>query len=180
MTLEPCPNCGAPCTAHEPTDRQVAAVYCTQCPLGLEDNGKTVAKLTTVWNGIPRVPRPAPALVAPRKRAVAHMPLIWAVQRDLAGKPSETPALAPVPASPNDRKSAPMPCSDEVLHAMDTLLEGAYWPQTLGTAATYARRQDEIEGGDQTLAVSFSSEGDACLTTGVDASLRFKIGSSGG
>jgi hypothetical protein len=54
--LLPCPNCGAPATAYEKRGETMVnnAIYCTVCPLGLEDPLTGMDALEKIWNGLPR------------------------------------------------------------------------------------------------------------------------------
>ena len=49
-----CPYCGNPAEYVQGTDSQADAIYCTECPVGVEHSGMSFAALATVWNGLPR------------------------------------------------------------------------------------------------------------------------------
>lgn len=76
----------------------------------------------------------------------------------------------------------PTPLS--VRRAMNTLIEGAYWPASLTTQNLYVRRQDDTDGStdaEHTLGVAFSPDGDAWVDLpGGAHSLRFRTWAGGG
>ncbi len=70
-----------------------------------------------------------------------------------------------------------------VSRAMNTLIEGVYWPVSLGTQEAYVRRHDDTDGEvgpDQELAVTFGPDGDAWVMLPGFRSLRFRTWSGGG
>lgn len=83
----------------------------------------------------------------------------------------------PMARKPQTKPVTPLAVS----RAMNTLLEGAYWPRSLATMATYTRTQDDTDG--ETTPVH-----DLDVTIGVDGDvwvqapklLRFRLGSGGG
>lgn len=69
-----------------------------------------------------------------------------------------------------------------VARAMNTLIEGSYWPSTLGPGECHRRRQDDTDGEtgpDQDLAVSIGPDGDMWVLM-PGASLRFRSWAGGG
>lgn len=69
-----------------------------------------------------------------------------------------------------------------VSRALNTLLEGHYWPASLQVQRAYTRRQDDTDGktsAEQDLTVAFGPDGDAWLDAGL-LSLRFRSGAGGG
>ncbi len=68
-----------------------------------------------------------------------------------------------------------------VSRAMNTLIEGAYWPRSLATMRTYTRRQDDTDG-------ETTAKHDLDVTIGIDGDmwvqaprlLRFRTGAGGG
>ena len=68
--------------------------------------------------------------------------------------------------------------------AIDHLLEGGYWPQTLDTSYAYTRRHDDTDGEfgvDHELTIAFGPEGDAWVVLPQSLkSLRFRASSGGG
>lgn len=51
MELRPCPHCGSKVLEMmEPTDAQVAAIYCNACPSGVQDSRLTMVQLVEAWN----------------------------------------------------------------------------------------------------------------------------------
>lgn len=75
----------------------------------------------------------------------------------------------------------PTPLS--VSRAMNTLLEGAYWPQTLEANRMYHRRHDDTDGKrdpSQDLQVAIRPDGDVVVATGYGEFLRFRTWAGGG
>lgn len=52
--LAACPYCGSAAVHYPQNDGQANAIYCTNCPLGVEDNRLDFAALAMVWNNLPR------------------------------------------------------------------------------------------------------------------------------
>lgn len=52
--LAACPYCGSAAVHYPQNDGQANAIYCTNCPLGVEDNRLDFAALAIVWNNLPR------------------------------------------------------------------------------------------------------------------------------
>ena len=51
LKMLPCPFCGSENIEEYPNNHyQATAVYCKDCPAGLEDNKKTVDELKILWN----------------------------------------------------------------------------------------------------------------------------------
>ena len=48
--LFPCVNCGGIAYHYPESDYQANAIYCEQCPLGVEDCNMTDEELFSVWN----------------------------------------------------------------------------------------------------------------------------------
>ncbi len=73
---------------------------------------------------------------------------------------------------------------ESMTKAMDHLLEGAYWPQTLRPCTAYVRLQDDTDGEvgpDQELKLVFGPDGDAWVVLPQSLmSLRFRTWSGGG
>ena len=71
-----------------------------------------------------------------------------------------------------------------VIRAMNTLLEGAYWPNSISQQKAYSRRQDDTDGEtgpEQNLSVAFGPDGDAWVECGLMIrSLRFRTYAGGG
>ncbi len=66
---------------------------------------------------------------------------------------------------------------------MNTLLEGAYWPETLETHVLYARRHDDTDGETEAkhdLTVGVGSDGDVWVVQAGYQTLRFRTGLGGG
>jgi len=82
------------------------------------------------------------------------------------------------------RSSLKVPTPLAVSRAMNTLLEGSYWPATLGARDTHTRRQDDTDGQrgpDQDLSVSIGPDGDMWVVLPSSAqSLRFRTAAGGG
>ena len=49
-----CPYCGNDPEYIEGNIAQADAIYCKECPLGVEHHGMSYEALATVWNGLPR------------------------------------------------------------------------------------------------------------------------------
>lgn len=49
-----CPYCDNEATYVNGSDGQADAIYCNECPLGVEHVGMSYNALAVVWNGIPR------------------------------------------------------------------------------------------------------------------------------
>lgn len=80
-----------------------------------------------------------------------------------------------------DKLRAPTALS--VSRAMNTLIEGAYWPASLATRIEYARRHDDTDGQtghDQNLSVMVGPDGDCWLRAGEGNVLRFRTYAGGG
>jgi len=52
--LAACPYCGSSAVYYPQNDGQANAIYCTNCPLGVEDNRLNFETLAMVWNNLPR------------------------------------------------------------------------------------------------------------------------------
>ena len=52
--LAACPYCGSAAVHYPQNDGQANAIYCTNCPLGVEDNRLDFMALAMVWNNLPR------------------------------------------------------------------------------------------------------------------------------
>ena len=86
---------------------------------------------------------------------------------------------------PNSSPSSLQLLSDSVVTAaLDTLLEGAYWPGSLEVQQCYARLQDDTEGAtgeEQEVSVVVGPDGDVWLrAAGGATALRFRTYSGGG
>lgn len=80
-------------------------------------------------------------------------------------------------------KKTPTPTPLAVSRAMNTLIEGAYWPASLGVRESYIRRHDDTDGEtgpEQDLAVTFGPDGDAWVMLPGLRSLRFRTWAGGG
>lgn len=71
-----------------------------------------------------------------------------------------------------------------VSRAMNTLIEGAYWPHSLATQTAYTRTQDDTDGesgaGHQ-LSLAVGPDGDVWVECGTQIrSLRFRTWAGGG
>jgi hypothetical protein len=80
-------------------------------------------------------------------------------------------------------KKTILPTAVAVNRAMNTLIEGEYWPATLSTQGAYVRRHDDTNGEtgiEQELAVTFSPDGDAWVMLPGFTSLRFRTWAGGG
>lgn len=53
--IKSCPYCGSNGEYYPDSDGQSAAIYCENCPLGVEHSGMSFEKLATVWNNLPRI-----------------------------------------------------------------------------------------------------------------------------
>ncbi|MFK5950941.1 MAG: hypothetical protein QM500_19490 [Methylococcales bacterium] len=49
-----CPGCESEAEYHQGSDSQADAIYCTQCPLGVEHSGMKYSELLLIWNNLPR------------------------------------------------------------------------------------------------------------------------------
>ncbi len=49
-----CPYCRNEAEYFEGTNGQADAIYCKECPLGVEQSGMSYTALALVWNGLPR------------------------------------------------------------------------------------------------------------------------------
>ena len=49
-----CPYCGSKPQYLKGNDSQADAIYCEECPLGVEHDGMSYEALATVWDGLPR------------------------------------------------------------------------------------------------------------------------------
>jgi hypothetical protein len=70
-----------------------------------------------------------------------------------------------------------------VSRAMNVLLEGSYWPQTIDTRVSYSRRHDDTDGKtgpDQDIEVTVGVDGDAWILLPGMPSLRFRTWAGGG
>jgi len=54
MKLKPCPYCNGHATAVLPSSMSATAIYCDDCPLGMEDDRFTIEQLSEMWNNLPR------------------------------------------------------------------------------------------------------------------------------
>lgn len=54
MNLKTCPYCGGKPDRMGEDGDYVMAIYCSSCPLGVEDNSMTMQELEKVWNSLPR------------------------------------------------------------------------------------------------------------------------------
>lgn len=52
--LRPCPYCGNKAEYYPEDDGQASAIYCEECPLGVEESGASYPALAYVWNSLPR------------------------------------------------------------------------------------------------------------------------------
>ena len=52
--LKPCPNCENEAKHYPNDDYQANAIYCTECPLGVENWEMSDNVLKEVWNNLPR------------------------------------------------------------------------------------------------------------------------------
>ena len=55
--IKPCPYCGSVAESYEVDDGckpYIAAIYCTACPLEVEDHTIGYSELLKVWNNLPR------------------------------------------------------------------------------------------------------------------------------
>jgi len=49
--IQPCPFCGSKNVSEYPgSDMQAPAIYCDECPAGLEDTNKSIEELKELWN----------------------------------------------------------------------------------------------------------------------------------
>lgn len=75
------------------------------------------------------------------------------------------------------------PSDSAVKKAMNTLIEGYYFPQSLSPNQMYSRVQDDCEGVkdySQSLAVVIAHDSDVWITIGGFTSLRFRVPMIGG
>lgn len=49
-----CPYCGNNAEYCEGNNTQADAIYCSECPLGVEHDGMSFKMLVLVWNNLPR------------------------------------------------------------------------------------------------------------------------------
>lgn len=76
-----------------------------------------------------------------------------------------------------------VPTKLAVDRAMNTLIEGEFWPETLNLQTAYVRRHDDTDGNtgpEQEIGVAFGPDGDAWITLPGFRSLRFRTWSGGG
>ena len=52
--IKPCPNCRNEAKHYPDSNSQANAIYCNECPLGVESAGMSDAALFMVWNNLPR------------------------------------------------------------------------------------------------------------------------------
>ena len=52
--IKPCPYCQNEAKHYPETHSQANAIYCTECPLGVEQAGMSDEALMMVWNNLPR------------------------------------------------------------------------------------------------------------------------------
>lgn len=52
--LDACPYCSSAAVHYPQNDGQASAIYCVNCPLGVEDNKLNFDALAMVWNNLPR------------------------------------------------------------------------------------------------------------------------------
>ena len=52
--LSCCPNCGNEAKHYPESNTQANAIYCTKCPLGVEQSGMSDNVLKEVWENLPR------------------------------------------------------------------------------------------------------------------------------
>ncbi|MDO8415216.1 MAG: hypothetical protein Q7S87_03270 [Agitococcus sp.] len=70
-----------------------------------------------------------------------------------------------------------------VSRAMNTLIEGSYWPQTIDIRTSYSRRHDDTDGktgSEQEITVAIGVDGDAWVMLPGMTSLRFRTWVGGG
>jgi len=70
-----------------------------------------------------------------------------------------------------------------VQRAMNTLIEGAYWPQSLEPRSHHTRRHDDTDGQrdtQQDLTISIGPDGDAWVVVAGAPPLRFRTMAGGG
>ena len=53
-----CPYCGGKASYFAESDSQAHAIYCDDCPLGVEDNRMSFEDLAWIWNLLPRINHP--------------------------------------------------------------------------------------------------------------------------
>lgn len=92
-----------------------------------------------------------------------------------------TAKAPPVNTTKGGRVPTPTPVA--VTRAMNTVLEGAYWPASLSTQMVYRRRQDDTDGQlgpDQSLSLVIGPDGDVWVLLPGFKSLRFRTFFGGG
>lgn len=52
--IDNCPYCENEATYFPETNEQASAIYCNECPLGVEYSGMSYECLVAVWNRLPR------------------------------------------------------------------------------------------------------------------------------
>jgi hypothetical protein len=76
------------------------------------------------------------------------------------------------------------PSRHQVAVALNTLIEGSYWPDSISTNTTYVRRQDDTDGersSEHDLVVHIGCDGDAWVRAGGSLrTLRFRNCFGGG
>lgn len=50
--IKPCVNCGSRADHYPESDGQANAIYCSECPLGVEWSNMDDNELLAIWNGI--------------------------------------------------------------------------------------------------------------------------------
>jgi hypothetical protein len=76
-----------------------------------------------------------------------------------------------------------MPSQIAVARAMNTLVEGYYWPTSLEPQSGYTRRHDDTDGKrgiEEDLTVSIGPDGDMWVVVAGAAPLRFRSDAGGG
>jgi len=61
MKIKKCPNCEGKAKYYPNSDSQTAAIYCVDCPLGVEDTNMSREELVKIWNNLPRRDNPGHA-----------------------------------------------------------------------------------------------------------------------
>jgi hypothetical protein len=75
------------------------------------------------------------------------------------------------------------PTQVAVQRAMNTLIEGAYWPQSIEPKSSHTRRHDDTDGKrdiEQDLTISIGPDGDAWVVAAGAPPLRFRTLAGGG
>ena len=54
VELNPCPYCYSEAKYYANSESQTGAIYCTECPLGVEHSDMSYTELAKVWNNLPR------------------------------------------------------------------------------------------------------------------------------